>query len=200
MESRQRPKIGRSGGMLFTRYRGRANSSPDPLLGSDNKQIPRCPACWRQLYRSTTVRLLGDHLCAVSGFLFARFARFFSLSHGQGSYDEQRPGASTQAAALDYVCRCGLERAKRSCRLLRVVDSSYKKGSMQRFIHTWLKAAKEQLVGPKRQTAVWTAYTAKGKIVVIQGDRVIKVIDPGKPQQQPPHARKYWPGMHDGQS
>ena len=107
--------------------------------------------------------------------------------------------ASAQAAALDYVCRCGLERAKRSCRLLSYVQRSYKKGSMQQFIHTWLKTAKEQLSDPRLDgtardvvevRAVWTAYTAKGKIVVIQGDQVIKIIDPNKPEAQRPSVRK----------
>jgi hypothetical protein len=48
---------------------------------------------------------------------------------------------------------------------------------MNCFISGWLKAFSEQIVGSKTQST-WTAYTAKGKIVVIHGDRVIKVIDP----------------------
>ena len=55
---------------------------------------------------------------------------------------------------------------------------------MHRFIAATLKAFKDQIVGSTGQST-WTAYTAKGKIVVIQGDRVIKVIDPKKVAHPP---------------
>lgn len=71
------------------------------------------------------------------------------------------------------------------CHSLSVTISSYEKDSMQPVLRTWFTAAKEQSVGSKRQVAVWTAYTEKGKIVVIQGDRVIKVVDPDKTALQP---------------
>ena len=61
---------------------------------------------------------------------------------------------------------------------------------MHRFITAALKAFGAQLVGSKSQST-WTAYTARGKIVVIQGDRVIKVIDPKKTMTQP-GKRKKW--------
>ena len=46
-------------------------------------------------------------------------------------------------------------------------------------IAAFLRTAKEQLTGSRR-SSVWTAYTSTGKIVVIDGNRVIKVIDPRK--------------------
>ena len=43
----------------------------------------------------------------------------------------------------------------------------------------FLRTAQEQLTG-KRRSRIWTAYTSTGKVVVIDGDRVVKVIDPRK--------------------
>lgn len=47
------------------------------------------------------------------------------------------------------------------------------KGALQAF---W-RIAKAQILSQKRPT-IWTAYTHSGKVVVIEGDRVVKVVDP----------------------
>lgn len=47
-----------------------------------------------------------------------------------------------------------------------------------------LNTARSQVFGQQRQSRIWTAYTAKGKVVIIDGDRVIKVIDPEKKKQR----------------
>lgn len=59
-------------------------------------------------------------------------------------------------------------------------------------ITEFLQTALEQLLGKhwahtilalytgKRQSRIWTAYTRTGKLVTIDGDRVIRVIDPLK--------------------
>ncbi len=46
-------------------------------------------------------------------------------------------------------------------------------------IREFLRTAKEQITG-KRRSRIWTAYTHTGKVVVIDGYRVVKVIDPAK--------------------
>jgi hypothetical protein len=46
-------------------------------------------------------------------------------------------------------------------------------------IAAFLRTAKEQLTGSRR-SSVWTAYTSTGKVVVIDGYRVVKVIDPAQ--------------------
>ena len=61
---------------------------------------------------------------------------------------------------------------------------------MHRFISAALKAFSDQIVGSHGQST-WTAYTARGKIVVIQGDRVIKVIDPKKMEHIPGRGKKW---------
>ena len=43
----------------------------------------------------------------------------------------------------------------------------------------FLRTAQEQITG-KRRSRIWTAYTRTGKVVIIDGDRVVKVIDPNK--------------------
>jgi len=50
----------------------------------------------------------------------------------------------------------------------------------------FLRTAKKQLTG-KRRSRIWTAYTRSGKGVVIDGERVVKVIDPR--QQKGGYAR-----------
>ena len=49
------------------------------------------------------------------------------------------------------------------------------KGTLKAFLET----AQEQLTG-KRRPRIWTAYTRSGKVVVIDGYRVIKVMDASK--------------------
>lgn len=48
-------------------------------------------------------------------------------------------------------------------------------------MHTSLKAllhtARNQVLG-RTPSRIWTATTASGKVVVIDGDRVVKVVDP----------------------
>lgn len=56
--------------------------------------------------------------------------------------------------------------------------SSRKKVGMKQLAE-FLRTAKEQVTG-KRQSRIWTAYTRTGKVVVIDGDRVVKVIDTRK--------------------
>ena len=40
-----------------------------------------------------------------------------------------------------------------------------------------LTTARGQVLGPKRER-IWTATTRSGKVVVIEGDRVVNVVDP----------------------
>lgn len=61
---------------------------------------------------------------------------------------------------------------------------------MHRLISRWLKAFGDQIVGAAGPST-WTAYTARGKIVVIQGDRVIKVIDPKRTDTLPGKDKKW---------
>ncbi len=48
---------------------------------------------------------------------------------------------------------------------------------MKRIFAELLQTAKQQIL-PNRRTRIWTAYTRSGKVVVIEGDRVVKVVDP----------------------
>lgn len=50
---------------------------------------------------------------------------------------------------------------------------------MKRIFIELLQTAKKQIL-PGRRTRIWTAYTRNGKVVVIDGDRVVKVVDPKK--------------------
>jgi hypothetical protein len=51
---------------------------------------------------------------------------------------------------------------------------------MKHFIASLLNTTRTQVFGQKGQPRIWTAYTARGKVVIIDGDRVIQVIDPKK--------------------
>lgn len=48
---------------------------------------------------------------------------------------------------------------------------------MKGVLGAFLRTAKGQVFGTSRRR-IWTAATRSGKVVVIDGDRVIKVIDP----------------------
>ena len=50
---------------------------------------------------------------------------------------------------------------------------------MKGVLGDFLRTAKDQVFGTSRRR-IWTAMTRSGKVVVIDGDRVIKVIDPRK--------------------
>ena len=59
-------------------------------------------------------------------------------------------------------------------------------------VAAFLRTALEQVLGKywahvvlvlytgKRQSRTWTAYTRTGKVVILDGDRVVRVIDPHK--------------------
>lgn len=53
------------------------------------------------------------------------------------------------------------------------------KGFMKGILAAFLRTASGQLFGAKRRR-IWTAYTRTGKVVVIEGDRVVKVVAPQK--------------------
>lgn len=50
---------------------------------------------------------------------------------------------------------------------------------MKGMLAAFLRTARDQLFGT-RHRRIWTAYTRAGKVVVIDGDRVIKVVNPRK--------------------
>lgn len=83
------------------------------------------------------------------------------------------------AAALDSVCVSLADtHVQRGCHGEVEYNCNRKKVCMK-VLAELLQTAKEQLTG-KRQSRIWTAYTRTSKVVVIDGDRVVKVIDPRK--------------------
>ena len=50
---------------------------------------------------------------------------------------------------------------------------------MKGILSAFLRTARDQLFGTRRRR-IWTAYTSTGKVVVIEGDRVVKVVAPRK--------------------
>jgi len=50
---------------------------------------------------------------------------------------------------------------------------------MKGVLGAFLRTAKGQIFGAPRRR-IWTATTRSGKVVVIDGDRVVKVVDPRK--------------------
>jgi hypothetical protein len=58
---------------------------------------------------------------------------------------------------------------------------------MLRILTLILRGIKEQLVGKK--PAYWVAYTQSGKVVLIEGMQVIKVLDLSKLPKEAPQGR-----------
>lgn len=60
-----------------------------------------------------------------------------------------------------------------------VQAATARKVLMKGMLSAFLRTARDQVFGTQRRR-IWTAYTRTGKVVVIEGDKVVKVIDPSK--------------------